>query len=92
MSKEKPSPNAANSDANDTKPEEEPVEYTHCPSCGTALQKFLIQQNYALVMCPKENCGYPFNQENNIDNIAYVDEKDVLEVAQERLSVEPKRS
>ena len=71
--------------------EVEPADITHCPTCGAALQKFLIQQNYAIVMCPKEDCGYPFNQEKNIDNIAYVDEKDVLEVAQQRLSVQPKK-
>lgn len=74
--------------SNDTN--KEPEDYSHCPICKTALQKFLIQQNYSLVMCPKDECNYPFNQEHNIDNIAYVDEKEILEVAQQRLSLNPK--
>ncbi|SMN19822.1 similar to Saccharomyces cerevisiae YNL162W-A Putative protein of unknown function [Maudiozyma saulgeensis] len=66
-----------------------PEDYTHCPICKTPLQKFLIQQNYSLVMCPKEDCNYPFDQEQNIDNISYIDEKEMLEVAQQRLSLNP---
>lgn len=65
---------------------------THCPVCKSALQKFLIQQNYAIVICPKETCGYPFNQEHTLDNLVYIDENEILEVAQERLSIRPKRS
>lgn len=59
---------------------------THCPDCGTALEKCLIQQNYAIIICPNEECGYPFNQEENINNLVYVDDSDVLEAARQRLT------
>lgn len=57
-----------------------------CPDCGELLQKCLIQQNYAMVICPNEKCGYPFNQQENIENLVYVDDSDVLEAARLRLS------
>ncbi|CCK70810.1 uncharacterized protein KNAG_0F01420 [Huiozyma naganishii CBS 8797] len=61
-------------------------ELTICPDCKTQLQKCLIQQNYAMVICPNEECAYPFNQGKNIDNMVYVKESEVLDVAKKRLS------
>lgn len=59
---------------------------TKCPDCGTPLQKCLIQQNYAMVLCPNETCGYPFNQHDNIENMVYVDDNDILDAARQRLA------
>lgn len=59
---------------------------TTCPECKSALQKCLIQQNYAMVICPSLTCGYPFNQAPVLDNLVYIDDKDVLDVAQRRLT------
>lgn len=61
-----------------------------CPLCNTPLQKFLIQQNYSIVMCPKEDCEYPFNQEENFDNILYIDDKEIGMVARHEFSIDPK--
>lgn len=57
-----------------------------CPDCSELLQKCLIQLNYAMVICPNEKCGYPFNQHEIVDNLVYVDDNDILEVARLRLS------
>lgn len=57
-----------------------------CPQCGEFLQKCLIQQNYAMVICPSLQCAFPFNQNKPLDNLVYVDESEVLEVARQRLS------
>ena len=61
-----------------------------CPNCKTPLQKFLIQQNYSIVMCPKEDCEYPFDQEENFDNILYIDDKEISTVARHEFSVDSK--
>ena len=58
----------------------------NCPECGSKLQKCLIQQNYAIVMCVNTQCSYPFNRTPVIDNLVYVRENDVLTVAKQRLS------
>lgn len=57
-----------------------------CPDCGENLKKCLIQQNYAMVICPNNQCGYPFNQNEVLSNVVYVDESEVLAVAKKRLS------
>ncbi|CCC71092.1 hypothetical protein NCAS_0G02050 [Naumovozyma castellii] len=57
-----------------------------CPDCGSVLQKCLIQQNYAMVICPDEKCGYPFNQRRVQENLVYVDDSEVIPVAKQRLS------
>lgn len=57
-----------------------------CPDCGDFLSKCMIQQNYALVICPNLGCGYPFNQNEVSDNVVYIEESEVLEVAKQRLS------
>ncbi|QLQ82632.1 hypothetical protein HG537_0H03950 [Torulaspora globosa] len=57
-----------------------------CPQCGEFLQKCLIQQNYAMIICPSLQCAFPFNQNKAVDNIVYVDENEVLEVARQRLT------
>lgn len=57
-----------------------------CPDCGDFLTKCLIQQNYAMVLCPNLRCGYPFNQNETSENVVYVEESEVLEVAKQRLS------
>lgn len=57
-----------------------------CPECGDFLQKCLIQQNYAMVICPNLRCGFPFNRTEALENIVYVDESEVLEVARHRLT------
>lgn len=57
-----------------------------CPDCGENLKKCLIQQNYAMVICPNNQCGYPFNQNEALSNVVYVDESEVLAVAKKRLS------
>ncbi|QLG74158.1 hypothetical protein HG535_0G00430 [Zygotorulaspora mrakii] len=57
-----------------------------CPDCTTNLKKCLIQQNYAVVICPNLDCGYPFNQTQAINNIVYVKEKEIIEVAKSRLA------
>ncbi|CCF56173.1 hypothetical protein KAFR_0A07390 [Kazachstania africana CBS 2517] len=59
---------------------------TTCPNCGQILQKCLIQQNYAIVICPSERCSYPFDQNEVLDQLSYVDETEVLDAAQQRLS------
>lgn len=59
-----------------------------CPECKNMLHKCLIQQNYAMILCPNTECGYPFNQKENLENIIYVDGLEVLEVATKRLSKE----
>ncbi|KAK5780660.1 uncharacterized protein PWA37_003307 [Arxiozyma heterogenica] len=69
---------------NGKKKENEPL--VKCPDCGDLLQKCLIQQNYAMVICPNEKCEYPFNQHEIADNLVYVDDNDILEVARLRLS------
>ncbi|CCD25640.1 uncharacterized protein NDAI_0F03220 [Naumovozyma dairenensis CBS 421] len=63
-----------------------PKQVKDCPECGTALQKCLIQQNYAFVMCPNDKCAYPFNQRENIQNLVYVDDGEVIDTATQRLS------
>lgn len=57
-----------------------------CPDCGENLKKCLIQQNYAMVICPNNKCEYPFNQNEVLSNVVYVDESEVLAVAKKRLS------
>ncbi|GAV50787.1 hypothetical protein ZYGR_0Z02100 [Zygosaccharomyces rouxii] len=59
---------------------------TNCPDCGGPLQKCLIQQNYAIVICTKEDCPYPFNQREVMDNLVYVYDSDIISVAKQRLS------
>lgn len=59
-----------------------------CPNCGGSLQKCLIQQNYAMVICIREDCGYPFNQNEVFDQLVYVDDQEILSVARKRLSQE----
>ncbi|AQZ12742.1 YNL162W-A [Zygosaccharomyces parabailii] len=61
---------------------------TVCPDCGGPLQKCLIQQNYAIVICIKEDCGYPFNKKEVFDQLVYVDDQEILSVARKRLSQE----
>lgn len=74
----------------DKKPKEkiqqDPYDMTKCPDCSHNLQKCLIQQNYAMIICPNEECGYPFNQHENIEHMVYVDDNDVLEAARQRLA------
>ncbi|CAL9733040.1 hypothetical protein MOUN0_O12046 [Monosporozyma unispora] len=74
----------------DKRPEEPTAkdgnDMTKCPDCGHVLQKCLIQQNYAMILCPNEECGYPFNQHENIEHMVYVDDNDVLEAAGQRLA------
>ncbi|CAI4035951.1 hypothetical protein SMKI_14G1610 [Saccharomyces mikatae IFO 1815] len=62
----------------------------YCPDCNEKLQKCLIQQNYAIIICPSLTCGYPFNQRDILDNLTYVDDNDVLKVAKKRLSTRSK--
>lgn len=57
-----------------------------CPDCGNHLKKCLIQQNYAMVICPNLECGYPFNQSEVINHIVHINDKDIIEVAKDRLS------
>lgn len=59
-----------------------------CPDCQSKLQKCLIQQNYAMVICPNVQCGYPFNHNEVIDNLVYVDDNEIIEGAKKRLSDE----
>lgn len=59
---------------------------TNCPDCGGPLQKCLIQQNYAIVICVEEHCTYPFNQREVMDNLVYVYDPDIISVARQRLS------
>ncbi|CAL9738521.1 hypothetical protein MOSE0_N13278 [Monosporozyma servazzii] len=68
------------------KVEQDPHDVTRCPECDHNLQKCLIQQNYAMIICPNEKCGYPFNQHENIEHMVYVDDNDVLEAARQRLA------
>lgn len=56
-----------------------------CPDCHSKLQKCLIQQNYAMVVCPNVDCGYPFTHNEVIDNLVYVDDNEIIEGAKERL-------
>lgn len=71
-------------------PSEATTSHMECPMCNTPLQKFLIQQNYSIVMCPKEDCEYPFNQEENFDNILYIDDKEIATVARHEFSLDSK--
>lgn len=59
---------------------------TDCPDCNSPLQKCLIQQNYAIVICTKEDCPYPFNQRDVTGNLVYVYDSDIISVAKQRLS------
>ncbi|CCH60531.1 hypothetical protein TBLA_0D00210 [Henningerozyma blattae CBS 6284] len=77
-----PAPIPTNSEMKNT-PQEDP---TKCPLCYSSLQKCLIQQNYAMIICPNVQCGYPFTTSENIDHILYVHEDEVLSVAESRLS------
>ncbi|AHY76935.1 AQG_2a_G0045820.mRNA.1.CDS.1 [Saccharomyces cerevisiae] len=65
---------------------DKPDSQVFCPDCNERLQKCLIQQNYAIIICPSLVCGYPFNQREVLENLTYVDDNDVLKVAKKRLS------
>ncbi|AMD19398.1 HBR497Cp [Eremothecium sinecaudum] len=56
-----------------------------CPNCKETLQKCLIQQNYGIVICPNEECMYPFNEAEAIDQIVQVNDKEILQAAKMRL-------
>ncbi|CCE63700.1 hypothetical protein TPHA_0F02180 [Tetrapisispora phaffii CBS 4417] len=58
----------------------------NCPQCDSFLQKCLIQQNYAMVLCPNRECLYPFNEVSSTDNLFYVEGSEMLNAATERLS------
>ncbi|CAI4920826.1 CGH_3_HP_G0025570.mRNA.1.CDS.1 [Saccharomyces cerevisiae] len=37
---------------------DKPDSQVFCPDCNERLQKCLIQQNYAIIICPSLVCGY----------------------------------
>ncbi|AGO13183.1 AaceriAFR032Wp [[Ashbya] aceris (nom. inval.)] len=56
-----------------------------CPQCNTELRKCLIQQNYSIVICPNEQCMYPFNEAEVIQHLVQTSDKEILEAAKVRL-------
>ncbi|AET40777.1 uncharacterized protein Ecym_6403 [Eremothecium cymbalariae DBVPG len=59
---------------------------TECPHCSGKLRKCLIQQNFSIVICPNEECMYPFSDTDIINHIVQTNDKEILEAAKARLT------
>ncbi|KAH3901452.1 uncharacterized protein SCDLUD_002947 [Saccharomycodes ludwigii] len=60
---------------------------TKCPNCKSDLVNCLINQNQSLVICPNQQCLYPFDQ-NRVDNeIFYVTNEELSKIVSEKVTM-----